>query len=813
MARKIFPRFSGIGLFTLYLFLVFSLSSCASGGSTPNSTRLTIATTTTPSGTVGVPFNFGLTALGGATPYSWQVTSGSLPATLQLNGSTGMISGTPTTAGSENATISVHDAAQHSASATLTFSIAAKSSTPLSITTTSIPSATVDAAYNATLAAQGGVVPYTWSTASGSLPTGLTLDPSTGTITGTPTQTGPQTVDFRVRDSMQASASQTFTITVDAASSSSSYTSYYVDSQIGSDSNNGTSSSSPWRTLAKVNSKSFSAGTHILLKRGDTWRETLSPSSSGEGGNPIVFDAYGTGAAPIISGADLLPQSAWTLCSGCQGNIWRASVSTQPNIVLFNGLLGNPKTSISALAAARDWYWSSDVLYVWCSMNPGSVYGNPGVEAGNRIVVANLSALAYVSVQNLQLSGSNGLPTNGVVYAHTQNGISPHDLVLTNLVLTNGAGHGVHLEDCNNCTVQGSTISNMASDGISVVSLSTTHPITGSSIVGNTVSDSNHDGIATYGCAIGADCEGFTFPNGLFLSGINISGNTVHDNGEGIYLQWTNHSSVSANTVYHNVQTVNSAAEGGGVELEASSNNTIQKNLIYANRVNGVELSNDSGAGTALTGASYNLIQYNAVHDNGGHALFTDAAPSQSNQFLYNIVWNQVNGECFIANGIAHGFYGNVCWHNSTGIDLYTSSSTPLTGNIKIENNIIANSIVRAVHIESGVSTSTVVFDHNNYDFGPGGQFLLLDTVYALSGWQSATGFDAHSFVANPGFVSTTPSVPADFVLQPGSPDVGAGAALGSALAIGLALGSTWPSGISTVTQPSAWDIGAFIVP
>jgi hypothetical protein len=115
------------------------------------------------------------------------------------------------------------------------------------------------------------------------------------------------------------------------------------------------------------------------------------------------------------------------------------------------------------------------------------------VETGNWAVVVNLSAPPYVTVQNLELTGANGLPTNGIVYAHSQNGIPPHDLVLNDLVLSNGAGNGVHLEDCNNCVIQGSNISGMGSDGISLVALHTEFPVSRTSIVGNTVSTSQHD--------------------------------------------------------------------------------------------------------------------------------------------------------------------------------------------------------------------------------------------------------------------------------------------------------------------------------
>ncbi|MCC6183993.1 MAG: putative Ig domain-containing protein, partial [Microthrixaceae bacterium] len=76
----------------------------------------------------------------------------------------------------------------------------------LGVSTTALPSATAGDAYSATLTATGGTGPYTWSMApgSGSLPSGLSLDPSTGTISGTPgAGTGGtySNLVFRVKDS------------------------------------------------------------------------------------------------------------------------------------------------------------------------------------------------------------------------------------------------------------------------------------------------------------------------------------------------------------------------------------------------------------------------------------------------------------------------------------------------------------------------------------------------------------------------------------------------------------------------------------
>src|SRR5436309_5391794 len=95
---------------------------------------------------------------------------------------------------------------------------------------------------------------------------------------------------------------------------------FYVDATAGNDTNDGLSQGTPWKTVAKVNGSTFSAGDSILFKRGGIWNESLVPPSSGASGNPIVFDAYGSGEAPTLTGYVPLPTSAWTFDSG---NVWK----------------------------------------------------------------------------------------------------------------------------------------------------------------------------------------------------------------------------------------------------------------------------------------------------------------------------------------------------------------------------------------------------------------------------------------------------------------------------------------------------------
>ncbi|GGD51406.1 LamG-like jellyroll fold domain-containing protein [Paenibacillus nasutitermitis] len=86
-------------------------------------------------------------------------------------------------------------------------------------------------------------------------------------------------------------------------------TTYYVDSVGGSDSNSGTSVSSPWKTLAKVNATTFQAGDKILFKAGSSWTGQLWPKGSGSSGYPVVVDRYGSGAKPLINGAGLYTET------------------------------------------------------------------------------------------------------------------------------------------------------------------------------------------------------------------------------------------------------------------------------------------------------------------------------------------------------------------------------------------------------------------------------------------------------------------------------------------------------------------------
>ena len=189
------------------------------GGLQSNTASFTIApaalavnTQALPAAIVGTPYSFTLAAAGGSPPYNW--IAGSFPPGLSLNPN-GSISGTPTASGTFNITVRLSDSAQTSVTKALTLTVNA--STTISITTTSpLTKGTVGQNYTVTMTVSGGTSPYKWAAGTG-VPAGLSLNTTTGVLSGTPTAAGTFNFPVQVTDSAQATASRTFALTITAS--------------------------------------------------------------------------------------------------------------------------------------------------------------------------------------------------------------------------------------------------------------------------------------------------------------------------------------------------------------------------------------------------------------------------------------------------------------------------------------------------------------------------------------------------------------------------------------------------------------------
>ena len=178
-----------------------------------------IEPTSPPPATVGAPYNFRFTAKGGTQPYYWTAASGNPPPGLSLDYTTGAFGGMPTSGGNYAFILRVADSLGQAAVATVSISVAGQSgaSNSVSMTQISLQNGSVGEPYVGAVQASGGTAPYTFSIAIGTPPNGLSLNPATGVLSGTPIAAGTINVTFRVRDSAGTQDTRPASITIAAS--------------------------------------------------------------------------------------------------------------------------------------------------------------------------------------------------------------------------------------------------------------------------------------------------------------------------------------------------------------------------------------------------------------------------------------------------------------------------------------------------------------------------------------------------------------------------------------------------------------------
>jgi hypothetical protein len=229
-------------LLILTIFALCTLSACSSGGGGGGVQPLMITSPAPPNGGVQTAYGadgsgFSLAASGGVAPYtwSWAAASGStLPSGLNL-ASSGLISGTPTSAGNFMVQVTVRDSASHPSQQVANDTIDIIALPSLTITSPAPPGGTIGIVYDGRfgppckpgtpncvcipvgpsrpvcriaehgfqLSVTGGTQPYSWNWAAASdsaLPPGLALSPA-GLIGGVPTNAGAYQVVVTVSDS------------------------------------------------------------------------------------------------------------------------------------------------------------------------------------------------------------------------------------------------------------------------------------------------------------------------------------------------------------------------------------------------------------------------------------------------------------------------------------------------------------------------------------------------------------------------------------------------------------------------------------
>ncbi len=216
------PGYSGSDSFTYVATNATGTSPAATVAITVTAPTLTFSPPAggLASGTAGSAYSgITVTASAGGAPYRYAITSGQLPAGLELDGATGAIGGTPTRAGNHDFTVTATDANNAAGTARYAIVVAAA---PVDFTFEPPAGALAEAMagedYSQPIAAKGGTGPMLYRLASGALPNGMVLNVSTGQLTGplAADAGGSYSFTIEVCDTNGATGTASYTVKVQA---------------------------------------------------------------------------------------------------------------------------------------------------------------------------------------------------------------------------------------------------------------------------------------------------------------------------------------------------------------------------------------------------------------------------------------------------------------------------------------------------------------------------------------------------------------------------------------------------------------------
>ncbi len=558
---------------------------------------------------------------------------------------------------------------------------------------------------------------------------------------------------------------------------------YYV-SNSGSDSNSGTSESSPWESLTKVNSQTFSAGDQILFKRGDQWEGTITVSASGSSGNPIVYGAYGNGDNPKINCSEQL--TGWTLHSG---NIYKTSLEKSISQLFLNGEKMQVARYPNSGYATIDEVNSSNTLTcnelnetfdysgaTWFGRTNGFATPTYIVTSSQGQTITLPSAPfgdldeneGFILLNRLELLDSAGEwyydSVSDTVYFWTPAGDSPsnyeirvstydtgilvpskNNITIQNFSILNGKVSGIYCSG-NNITIRNNTILSPEAKGIFI------HYGTGDTISGNSVQGAVHMGIE--GFTTESLYEDNNVSNTFSFENIGITGCGEWYMGSGMYVQGDD------NLIRYN-------------HIENSGYNGIhfaKRNIVEYNYIKNVNLTKDDGGGIyTSTDQSYpnatnrnSIIRYNIIdgsygtlegwsHYNipYGEGIYLDNV-SGGITVEYNTITNCSSNGIFLHKGYEHTVQHNTIFRTKNGILIKQQGI-----GTKVKNNIIyglgrdmGNSQSEAM-IRQYLVSSQPVIDSNRYinHYKESDIFIITNSKYNFTDWQDSTSQDINSTI------------------------------------------------------------------
>jgi hypothetical protein len=558
-------------------------------------------------------------------------------------------------------------------------------------------------------------------------------------------------------------------------------TNYYI-SNTGSDSNNGTSTSTAWQTISKVNSSTFVPGDQILFKRGDTFFGSLTISQSGVSGNPITFDAYGTGAKPIITGFTTV--TAWT---NLGSNIWESTnaVSTLPanNLVYINGYnapmgrfpnttdftfqshSGSTSITSSNLDGAINWTGAQIAIRkrAWV-IEKGVITSQSGstvnftdaaayslVDGSKFFIQADLRTLDtqnewYYNPSTKKLSiYSTSQPVNvqvptidSLVYSNGKSNVS-----FLNIDFVGSNSSLIQLTGCTNFVFNNCSFSFAGRDGIQFIS-----GCPGLIVSNSSFQDCNNLGVGSYSTTntnsnIGSNS----------LARIGIIPGTAQTYSFGAIMSYGDNSSINNNSL--------DSTGYSGIDFRGANVN------VFNNLVNHACVNRDDGAGiyTGYVNEPGKIIDGNIVlntlqqgngiylDDRGNHITVTNNSVANvggAGLFLHNANDNTIKNNLIFNSGGNYWTKSNIMLQADAGVNpmrnnrfasnkLITKKSPQL--NWFYYNNISQSDLLAYGTSDSNyfvkATTSLNDFDNRSPDAG--------ESTYTLSTWKSVSGQDLNS--------------------------------------------------------------------
>ena len=539
---------------------------------------------------------------------------------------------------------------------------------------------------------------------------------------------------------------------------------YYVDCQLGRDSNDGLSSLRPWQTISRANQQTYAPGDNILLKRGCVWQGTgFKARGNGSVQAPIILADYGATnlPRPVIDGVGshepaVLLQNVqnWTV-----RNLELTQHGQTPQALDSNNEHGKDADQYS------DEYMRAVVHILGL--------GPPGVQnCGEGCTVRN------IRLENLLVhDGSwNGIYASGGYYQlRTETYGYLDNLVIQNVDSRNNHKAGIEVT----CTYYKTRI--YASSNIWVL-------------------DSHLHDNGGDGAMVGP------VRNALLDGNLCAYNGRIRNARVGCWTWDSENTTIQFNESHHNMTPLNDthARDGSGFDLDlGTENGMMQYNWSHDNQGEGfllltwpIGFGYDRGISHNVQ-MRYNISERDGKKLAGGITLFGEVSPA--------VIYNNV--VYYEPDRLA----GTVMFNGEGGAitsSIFGKSGKP---NARFYNNIFitngrANPSAVANNIWSD-GAGVFTFDNNIWWRVEGG--LRFDfggtAITSWSGWQ-ANGFDAHSFNVDPQVVGPLGGGPGAYDLRPQSPAIDRGRTVADAL---RGMGNQDASGAATL-QGTAYDIGPF---